>query len=170
MTIGWIVAISKPARESYAAENLSRLDAEFYFPKIVERVMRGPRDHRQLIERASPLFPRYIFVHIHDQWRFLLNVYGLSGIMMRGEEPQFAAQAVIDQIMARQDEEGIVQLPHRAPQPLSHGDKVKVTGGQFEGYHGIYQGMAAKDRQKVLLDVLGRKTPVLIAKAMLQAA
>lgn len=168
MAIGWIVAISKPARENYAAENLSRLDQEFYFPKIVEQVMRGPRQHRQLIERTAPLFPRYIFVRIHDQWRYLLNVYGLAGIIMKGDEPQFAPQPAIDAMLARQDDEGIIHLPRL--EEIQQGDRVKITGGQFEGHQGIYQGMSAKDRQKVLLDVLGRKTPVLIAKGLLQAA
>lgn len=168
MAIGWIVAISKPARENYAAENLSRLDQQFYFPRIVEQVMRGPRQHRTLIERAVPLFPRYIFVRIEHQWRYLLNVYGLAGVIMKGEEPQFAPQQAIDAMLARQDDEGLVQLPRI--EDLQPGESVKVTGGQFEGHKGIYQGMSSKDRQKVLLDVLGRKTPVLIAKGMLQAA
>lgn len=168
MAVGWIVAISKPSREYYAAENLARQDCDFYFPKIVEQVMRGPRRQRHRVEQLAPLFPRYIFVHIHHQWRFLLNTYGLVGVLMRGEEPHFASQRAIDDMRSRQDDEGIVHLPHL--KEIAQGDRVRITQGQFAGYQGIYQGMSSKDRQKVLLDYLGRKTPVLIARGLLQAA
>lgn len=168
MTIGWVVAVSKPARENYAAENLARQDCDFYFPKIVETVMRGPRQARYRVERTSPLFPRYIFVHVNHQWRFLLSTYGLVGVIMRGEEPQFASDRTIDTMRSRQDDEGIVHLP--TLKELQAGDRVKVQAGTFKGHHGIYQGMSSRDRTKVLLDYLGRKTPVLIAKGQLQLA
>lgn len=168
MAIGWIVAISKPSREYYAAENLARQDCEFYFPKIVEHVMRGPRQSRYRVERSAPLFPRYIFVRIQHQWRFLLNTYGLAGVLMKGEEPHFASQSAIDDMRNRQDDEGMVHLP--LLKEIERGDRVQITKGQFAGYHGIYQGMSSRDRTKVLLDYLGRKTPVLIARGYLRAA
>lgn len=168
MSIGWIVAISKPQREFYAADNLARQNVEFYFPKIVESVMLGPRQARYRVERISPLFPRYIFVHITHQWRFLLSTFGMSGVIMRGEEPHFANERCIDAMQSRQDAEGIVHLP--TLKELQQGDPVLVTSGTFKGHHGIYQGMSSKDRQKVLLDYLGRKTPVLIQRGALQLA
>jgi transcriptional antiterminator RfaH len=166
MSIGWIVAFSKVGREYYAAENLTRQSVDYYIPKIIEYAERGRRKERHTIAKATPLFPRYIFIHVNHQWRHVLSTFGVAGVIMQGDSPAFIGQKAIDQIREREDEEGLVHLPQ--PEQLSQGDKVKVITGPFSGAIGICEGMSVKDRQKVLLDYLGRKTSVLLGEEMLQ--
>jgi hypothetical protein len=46
---------------------------------------------------------------------------------------------------------------------------VKIISGPFGGLAGIYQGMTTRDRELVLLRVLGGQRPVAIASAALGA-
>lgn len=165
MAIGWIVAISKPCRETYAAENLARQRTDCYFPKITEIVERGPRNQRYKLERIVPLFPRYLFVRIEHQWHFILNTFGIAGIIMRGEEPLFAPLSIMQQMWERQDDEGLVQLPR-----LVRGAAVAVVKGPLAGQRGIYQGMGSGERQRVLLDFLNRRMTVLLQPDAVQLA
>jgi transcription antitermination factor NusG len=87
---------------------------------------------------------------------------------MQGDQPAFLSAKAIDNIKAREDVEGIVHLPK--PENLQRGEHVKITHGPLAGKFGIYEGMSVKDREKVLLDYLGRKTHVLIAMEHLQRA
>lgn len=164
MQSGWIVAYSKQSRENYAAENLHRQSIEYYLPRITETVKIGRRDRRQTITRATPLFPRYIFVHVENQWRKILSTYGISGIIMRGQQPDFIPDKTIQAIRERESPDGIVVLPNNQIRQIEYGDPITVTNGPFSGLSGIYDGMSGKDRVSVLLDYLGRKTTVLIGK------
>lgn len=165
MAIGWIVAISKPGRETYAAENLRKQQADCYFPKVSEIVTRGPKMQRYKLQRIVPLFPRYLFVHVHDQWRYVLNTYGIAGILMRGEEPLFCPLRTLEELWARQDDEGLIYLPK-----LERGSPITVVKGPMQGRSGIYQGMAGRERTRVLLDFLNRRVSVLIASDAVQMA
>ena len=165
MAIGWIIALSKPCKETYAAENLARQNVECYFPRIAETVSRGPRHNRMKLERVSPLFPRYLFIHVQHQWRFVLSTFGVAGVVMRGEEPLWCPRSVMQQMWERQDPEGLIHLPKLLP-----GVRINVMRGPFAGQSGIYEGMASQERTKVLLNFLNRKVPVLIAQDAVQIA
>jgi transcription antitermination factor NusG len=45
---------------------------------------------------------------------------------------------------------------------------VKIISGPFGGLAGIYQGMTTRDRELVLLRVLGGQRPVAIASAAIE--
>jgi len=166
----WIVVQTQPSRELWAAENIMRLGAELYFPKISE-VTRAKRGSSQLLERIRPLFPRYLFVNIIDQWRFLLGTWGVSGIIMGTNGPATLPTATINQLRAREDQNGLVTLPQLSHGPIFvPGQSLRVMGGVFSGYVGIHQGSTAQQRQRMLLDYMGRKVPVLIADELLEVA
>ena len=73
---------------------------------------------------------------------------------MSGEVPAHMADDIIDAIRGR-EVDGLIVLP-RAPR-LKPGQQVKVLRGAFEGKIGIYEGMSGLDRERILLDLLGRK-------------
>ena len=79
---------------------------------------------------------------------------------MSGEAPAHMADDIIDAIRGREID-GLVTLP-RAPR-LKPGQKVRVVRGSFEGLVGIYDGMSGIDRERILLDLLGRKVQVTLA-------
>ena len=49
---------------------------------------------------------------------------------------------------------------------IAIGAKVKVTAGPFGGMSGLYAGQSTRERQLILLNLLGRQTPVTIAAGL----
>jgi len=157
---GWIVARTQHNREAWAAENVLRQFAEPYLPRYAERTKVG--GHYEL--RPKLLFPSYIFVHALDgHWRFLLGTYGVSSVLMVGAAPAIVQDIEILKLRKLEDADGLVCLPKLAPEArFKRGDAVRVNDGAYAGYHGVYDGQGVRDRERILLEYLGRKTPVLI--------
>jgi transcription antitermination factor NusG len=47
---------------------------------------------------------------------------------------------------------------------------VAIASGPFAGLGGIYAGQTARERELILLDLLGRQTPVTIAAGLVVVA
>jgi transcriptional antiterminator RfaH len=150
----WIVVQSKPNREMWARQNIINQGMECYLPLI--------RD----VAATRPLFPRYLFARISTRWFFLNNTFGVSNVVLLGDQPAVVPDDVIAEIKGR-EVQGLVVLPN-ASGTLIHGQAVVVNAGPFTGMSGVYQGMASGDRERVLLDYLGRKTTILIARNALE--
>ncbi len=163
---GWIVARTQLNREAWAAENVLRQLAEPYLPKFAARVKVG--QHYEL--KPKLLFPTYIFVRVLDgQWRFLLGTYGISIVMLVGNTPGMVLNSEIAKMKALEDADGLIQLPSPDQRRFKKGSAVRVSGGNLEGMVGIYDGVGTKDRERILMDYLGRKVSVLIPSAQLEA-
>jgi transcriptional antiterminator RfaH len=162
----WIVARTCNGRESWAAENVHRQGRDFYLPRTISTIRRNG----QLSAVARPLFPNYLFVKIHDQqWHFLLGTFGVQAVVLSGARPSPMPEYAIEELRKRENREGYVLLPKKDT-PFAIGEQLKIRKGPLANRIGIYEGMAAKDTQKVLLDFLGRKTSVLIATDLLEQA
>lgn len=161
----WVVARTQPNRASWAAENILRQFAEPYLPKCAEKVKVG-----KLYEtRARLLFPGYIFVRLLDgRWRFLLGTYGVASVIMMGSEPAIVPDADILRLKRYEDIDGLIHLPRITEEGFKPGSSVRVIEGPYAGYVGIYEGTSVKDRERILLDYLGRKTRVLIGAEQLE--
>lgn len=158
----WIVARTKSARERWAAENIANQGYEYYFPRVLQI--------RKAVARAEPLFPCYIFIKTDGSWRVLLSTFGISSVVVFGNSPATVSQQIIDNFKAR-EVDGCVELPNLEEYTrFKQGAQVRVKGGVFSGYTGVYKGQDPKQREKVLLDFLGRKTSVLLAPELLEAA
>lgn len=161
---GWLVARAQHNREAWASENIARQGAVPYTPKLVFVGKSGRLDEA----RIQYLFPSYVFVKPpSDRWRWLLGTYGVRYVLMVGKSPALVQDFEIARIRACEDSEGLVRLPTVRFKP---NQKVRVTGGAYTGYEGLYDGQGSKDRERILLDYLGRKTPVLIDPALLAGA
>ena len=44
---------------------------------------------------------------------------------------------------------------------------MKITAGPFGGHLGLYQGQSTRDRERILLNILGSQRPVLIASNLI---
>lgn len=124
---------------------------------------------RRVVQRLSPLFPNYLFVRItDDDWRFLLGTFGVQRPLLDAYGPAKIPDEVIDKIKAT-EEAGLVVLPDKGP-AFVFGQRVKVflPGDKVE--IGIYQGQTAKEREHVLLNILGRKTRVEVGTNQIEAA
>lgn len=166
---GWFVVKTHHQRERWACENILRQGAEPYAPLIAERVR-----YKGKLTEVKPkfLFPSYVFVKTSGQWRFLLSTYGVYSVLMQGSLPAMVLDKEIEKFKALEDSDGLVVLP---PRPVTEqrkrfkkGEKLRVASGVFSGYVGVYDGYATQDRQKVLLDYLGRKVSVLVSDDCLE--
>ena len=157
----WIVVRSHPQRENFAAECVSQQGYTVFLPRVLQYNGRGA--HRLAL--AKPLFPSYLFVGIESRWRPLLSTFGVAAVIMVGETPGVVPPAVIEQLRARLDVDGFVRLPKR-----QRGDRVQIMHGPFAKRTGLYRGMTARDRVRVLLSVMGGQTSVLICERDLAPA
>ena len=157
----WIVLRSHPQRENFAAECVSQQGYAVFLPRVLEYSGRGA--HRFAL--AKPLFPSYLFVGVESRWRPLLSTFGVAAVIMAGETPGVVPLSVIEQLHSRLDVDGFVRLPKR-----QRGDRVQIMRGPFAKHTGLYLGMSARDRVRVLLSVMGGQTSVLIHERALAPA
>lgn len=158
----WVVAQTKPQQERWAAENVARQNFEWYLPLTLSNA----KLHRAVTPVC--LFPRYLFILVKDRWHSLLGTYGVTRLVMSGEGPAILPESAIESLRAREDTKGLIRLPTALEPRFKAGDPVRVNGGHFSGYTGIVSSTSAKDRSKILLEVLGRRTNVLIGDEMLE--
>jgi transcription antitermination factor NusG len=157
----WAVVRSQPKREAFASDRLLDAGFETFLPLIEKR-------------RASqPLFPSYLFVLIVDRWRSINFTFGVLNVVKTGDCPARCPDHEIANLKAMIDGNGFVRLPDqpsRSQRVFKKGDAVKVAGGPLVGFHGIYAGQSTRQRELVLLNILGAQTPVTIAAGSLVPA
>ena len=114
------------------------------------------------------MFPSHLFVLVEgQQWRFLLSTFGISGVMLTGAEPAVVPDKEIIKLRKRENEDGFIDLHDET---FKVGNRLRITTGSFEGRVGVCKGQTSRERVMVLLDLLGRKTTVLIDEAAVEAA
>ena len=88
-----------------------------------------------------------------------MRTIGISKVIRNGDEPAKIGQDVIDEIRGR-EKGGIVQLPKKKLDGEA-GQRVRILRGPFAGHvAALCEAMTEDDRQKVLLDFLGRKAVI----------
>ena len=155
----WAVARTAAHREKFAAERIGEAGFEVFAPKIKERV--------GLRWRVSPLFRGYIFARVVDgRWHPIARALGVLKLVKFGDAPAQCPDAEIAAIKAVIDGHGFVRLPEAPATParrkIAIGARVKITGGAFGGWTGLYAGQTTRERELVLLHVLGGQRPVAI--------
>ena len=110
--------------------------------------------------------PGYFFCRIVDRWRSINSTFGVLCLVRVGDCPARCPDAEIAALKAMIDGHGFVKLPEALPPPVRRqiaiGAKVRITAGPFGGMSGLYAGMSTKDREKILLNLLGSQRPVLV--------
>jgi transcription antitermination factor NusG len=149
-----LLALNRKAQPTSLAEDLfGRAGFETYLPRIKVRT--------DGIVRIRPLFASYCFVRVSiERWSPVAFTPGVIRVLMNGEHPAALNDKIIDAIR-RREKKGFVQLP-RGPQI---GEQVRVVGGQFAGHIGLYAGQTPHERERVLLELLGRSVRVELAQA-----
>lgn len=155
----WFVVHTHAHREETAAGHLTRQGYRVFLPRYAKLW----RHARRTQKVARPLFPRYLFVALDravDGWRAIRSTIGVADIVRRGDEPAAVPPGVVEDLMAREGEDGLISLPK--PPPMAPGTPVRLLDGAFASLTGLYEGMADNDRVVVLLDLLGRKARVIL--------
>ena len=168
MEAAWYAIYTKPRQEQVAAEHLSRQGFDCFLPMAV-----NPYQRRTLrkAERIEPLFPRYLFLHaIADQQSLgpVRSTRGVCTLVRFGMKLVTVPESIIRLIRTRMNPAtGLVQLE---PVPVVPGDRVKVFDGPFSGAEGILEAYNGEKRALLLMDLLGRQTPVVVNRLLLAKA
>lgn len=158
----WYVVHTHPQGEKRAELNLQRQGFQAYFPRYLRR-----RRHARRVDTVTrPLFPRYLFVALDlgkDRWRAIQSTFGVSHLVSAGDTPLPISDAVVQEIRAREGEDGFVTLG--LPAGLKSGSPVRLTDGVFAEYKGVIDRIADDRRVAVLLELLGREVRVFVPAA-----
>ncbi len=159
-SIGWYCLRAKPRMEMLAAQTLGTLsDVEVFLPRTM-------RPRKEKAAPARPLFPGYFFAKF-DPVIHIRNVHyarGVSYIVRRNEVPVHVPAPVMIELRLLSPD-GILEIPD---QPHKVGDKVKAISGLFKGDEGtVTQLIPARERVKVLFEILGRPSEVEINEDLL---
>ncbi len=155
----WHVIYTRPRGESLALQHLEHQGFAAYLP----RHRKQRRHARRADWITAPLFPRYMFVLIDvaaARWRSIRSTIGVSDIICQGDRPLPIMPGVVEEIIERENEEGLVCA---APNlNLRKGDKVRVERDSLCDQVGLFETMADKDRVIILLNLLGRRVRALV--------
>lgn len=151
----WIVVNTHPHKEALAIENLQRQSFEGYCPMMRKRI----RHARCSQDVLRPLFPSYVFTRIdptRTHWRSIASTLGVRTLISFGERLAFLQDDFVSTLKAREVEGAIV----RPVSPYEVGQKVRMSGGAFDGLIATIIEMSEKDRLVVLMDLLNRPVKV----------
>jgi transcriptional antiterminator RfaH len=154
----WYLIHTKIRLEKRALGNLERQGYECYLPLFpAEKLCRG-----KLLVADIPLFPRYLFIRLGTEdsdksWGPIRSTKGVSALVRFGDQPAQADDALI--AFLKSHERTRQDAPERLFKP---GDPVHLTEGPFAGLEGVYQMPDGEQRAVVLIELLGKSTPLRI--------
>ena len=117
--------------------------------------------------RVHPPVPRYLFcAHRRSLAVDQLRTFGVLCLVSVGDCPSKVPDHEIEALKAMIDGHGFVKLPESCAAPVKRtiaiGSWVRITAGPFGGMSGLYAGQSTRERERVLLNLLGSQRPVLI--------
>ena len=125
-------------------------------PTYVPLILQWPRP--AVGSDVGPMFPCYLFVQAtmpHDFYRLRFSP-GVHGFVTSAAAPAPLDEAVISFLRSRESTDGIIHV-----EPLPAGRNVRIVAGPFKGLVAIVERrFPARERVRVLLDILQRQTPV----------
>jgi transcriptional antiterminator RfaH len=155
----WYAVHCLSHREGAAAAHLQNQDFPVFFPR-----RRKTRRHARRIETVLvPFFPGYVFVTLdlsRDRWRSVNGTYGVASLVMQGDGPAAVPVGVVEALQNSCDEQGVIHYEV----DLQPGQRVQIVQGAFTELVGQLDQLDAAGRVRVLLDMLGRSTPILMPR------
>jgi transcription antitermination factor NusG len=154
----WAAARIRTDQVRRAVWHVERQGFEIYLP-----VCRPSR--RSL--RTVPLFPGYLFVLVVDRWHCLLGTHGVIDLIRSGDAPARVRQDEIERMRRQENKDGIIVLPLVRFQP---GERVRVVRGALAERVGIYAGMSARDRVRIMFTMFEREISIELRERDVSAA
>lgn len=152
----WFCLRAQPKHEHIAAARLRQCEGiEVFCPRV--RIQRSTR--RGLVWFTEALFPNYLFARF--EWlqahALVRSSPGVSGIVRFGDHVPEVPAAALGELRNYMEDAELKTVSFR----LAEGDDVEIVEGPFRGQNGVVkQLLPARERVKVLLEVLGGVTEV----------
>ena len=163
----WYVVQTHPHAEAKAEAHLRRQGFQTYLPKY--RKLR--RHARRSDEILAPFFPCYLFVALdtaRQGWRAVQSTLGVSRLISFGNTPAAMYDGVIETIREREAEDGCIHI--RQPPAFAPGEAIRVENGPLQSCMGFFDAITDNERVAILLNMLGRKTRVVLNMSSIAAA
>jgi transcriptional antiterminator RfaH len=160
----WYLIYTKPKQESIAKDNLERQSYSVYLPMAVVRRKRRGKSVRVI----EAMFPRYLFIHLSektDDWGPIRSTIGVSSLIRFGIDPAKIPQTLIDALIARENSEGIHELPVK---DFEQGQEVVISEGPFEGYEALFATHEPKERVSLLLKIAGKTIKIQLKQDLIE--
>ncbi|HVC57497.1 MAG TPA: transcriptional activator RfaH [Stellaceae bacterium] len=151
----WYAVHTLPLREAYAEGHLRNQSFRTFLPRRRKTV----RHARKLRAVEASFFPRYLFIVLdlaRHQWRSVNGTFGVSRLVMCGDEPHPVPCGLVEALIATADADGILQFS----QNLKTGSPVRLLAGPFAEQLAILDHLDDSGRVRVLLDILGRQVAI----------
>ncbi len=149
----WYALYTKPRKEHQVEAALRGQGIETYLPTVMRKVRRRDRPNRVVY------FPCYLFARIDlaEVPRSSVDwMPGLRRIVGSGESPAVVDDEIVQLIRRRLDD-----LEEVGYGGLKQGDRVRIISGPLRDLEAVFdQPMSAANRVRILLNVVGRMTPV----------
>ena len=149
----WYALYTKPKKEHQVNTYLQGQGVATYLPTMQRKVRRRDRPDRVVY------FPNYLFARLDfDQMPHSSVAWmpGVHRIISAGEQPLIVADEVVDLVRRR-----LVEKEDEGYSEFQVGDTVRIVSGPLRDLNAIFDRPAsAAERVRVLLDVMGRMTPV----------
>jgi transcription elongation factor/antiterminator RfaH len=161
----WYVAQTLHHREKVAERHLWEQGFRSFFPQFRRTV----RHARKLREVVTPVFPGYIFLIFdteRDRWHSIHGTVGVCRLLTTLKRPVPVPADIVQALIGAMDVSGCVVLGAN----LRVGQVVRVVAGPFVGGLGVLERLDGKGRVRVLLNIMGGQTPLMIDRADLAAA
>ena len=141
----WYLLQTKFRQERKAAQELKQQNINVFLPLYrFEKLIKGVR-----VTKAEPLFSRYLFIELdtkNTNWTSIRSTRGVSKFVEFGNGASIVDPLIIESLhnMESQTEESY----------LTHGEKIRVVNGAFEGLEGIYQATNGLARSYILMELM----------------
>ena len=160
---GWFCVRSHPKREHIAAAHLRMISqVDVFCPRL--RVKKATK--RGVVTFVECLFPNYLFARFDS--KLLLDKVkhspSVSTIIHFGNRLPMVPETVIEELRAGFPEDEVLDCDRH----VEVGDEVTIGEGPFAGMQArVLRVMTPYQRVEVLLEMLGRATPVIVNPAFL---
>jgi transcriptional antiterminator RfaH len=149
----WYALYTKPHKERQVKGLLRQQGIETYLPTVRRKYRRRDRPDRVVF------FPCYLFARVDFDATLRSDIAWMPGmrrIVGTGDQPAIVPDEI--RALVRRRLEGTDEVD---PEGLREGDRVRITSGPLRDLEAVFdQTLSAADRVRILLDVMGRMTPV----------
>lgn len=146
----WFAVHVRSRHEFQVFERLTMKNIEAFLP-TVERLRRW-KDRKKLI--AFPLFPGYLFIHMHRRPQEILGVLKMKGVVrllssVPGEPEPIPDEQITSLKKLVENKEALDPYPY-----LDKGQRVRIKKGPLSGVEGILVEKLGKHMLVLSVDVL----------------